>query len=132
MLCMEPDQLEKLRLTLIARRKELLGEGDIEIEPVLKDPAEKVDEDAAPLTEMNQVIASRRNKNRALELQRIEASLQRIAADPDDFGYCDDCGDDIPYRRLEIMPGARFCVRCADKNSPDRDRRRRHLADYME
>lgn len=129
---MEPEELAALRKVLIARRDELRKEGDIEIEPVVKDPAEKVDEDAAPLTEMNQVIASRRNKNRAQELERIEVALRRLDADPDEFGYCEGCGNEIPIRRLEIMPWARHCVACEEARAPRRGGRRRHLGDYLE
>jgi DnaK suppressor protein len=127
---MEPDELENLRGRLIERRDELVSEGDVEIEPVKRDASDKVDEDEAPLTEMNQVIASRRNKNRALEIQRINAALQRMDAEPDDFGYCDDCGEPIPPKRLEIVPWARFCVACQEARSGGRGRRRRHLTDY--
>lgn len=129
---MDPEALEALQQILVTRRDALRAEGDIEIEPVLKDPAEKVDEDAAPLTEMNQVIASRRNKNRALELEKIEAALSRLRADPDDFGFCDECGEDIPFGRLKIMPWARYCVSCADKRNPRQGHRRRHATDFME
>jgi DnaK suppressor protein len=127
---MEPDDLENLRAKLLERRAELMAEGDLEIEPVKRDPSEKVDEDAAPLAEMSQVIASRRNKTRALELQRINGALQRMEEDPDDFGYCDDCGDPIPTKRLELIPWARRCVACQEDRSPTRGGRRRHLTDY--
>lgn len=129
---MDGDPFNTIRTLLLAKRDELRREGDFEIEPVLKDPAEKVDEDAAPLTEMNQVIASRRNKNRAMELERIDAALRRLDADPDDFGACEGCGEDIPMRRLEIMPWARKCVKCEEASSPRRGGRRRHAADYLE
>lgn len=129
---MEPEELAAFREILVAKRDALRAEGDIEIEPVLKDPAEKVDEDAAPLTEMSQVIASRRNKARALELQKVEAALQRLDRDPDEFGLCEGCGEEIPRRRLELMPWARHCVACADAQSPSRGKRRRHLNDYLE
>lgn len=129
---MEPEDLENLVEQLRTRRDELIAAGDFSAEPIRKDPSDKVDEDEAPLTEMNQIIASRRNKNRAVELQRIEAALQRIADDPDEFGYCADCGEEIPVRRLEIMPWARFCVRCTEERSPSRGGRRRHARDYID
>lgn len=129
---MEPEALEALRQKLVERRDDLLAEGDMEFEPMKKDPAAKVDEDEAPLTEMNQVIVSRRNKNRQLELQRIQGALQRIANDPDAFGECADCGEMIPIKRLEVMPWARYCVVCQEERSGVRDRRRRHLADYLD
>ncbi|QDG50697.1 TraR/DksA family transcriptional regulator [Persicimonas caeni] len=129
---MEPEELEELREKLIVRRDELIGAGDVEFEPVKKDPSSKVDEDEAPLTEMNQVIASRRNKNRKLELERINVALQRIANNPDEFGECAACGEMIPIKRLELMPWARYCVACQEERSGPRGRRRRHLADFID
>lgn len=31
------------------------------------------------------------------------------------YGYCERCGAKIPAERLEIMPSALFCMRCADE-----------------
>ncbi|MEC3862230.1 TraR/DksA C4-type zinc finger protein [Mesobacterium sp. TK19101] len=41
----------------------------------------------------------------------LTAALARI--DDGDFGYCDDCGEDIPVKRLELDPTATRCVSCA-------------------
>jgi DnaK suppressor protein len=127
---MTPEELDILRELLIARRDELIAEGDLAIEPVRRDGTDKVDDDEAPLTEMNQVIASKRNKNRALELTRIEAALRRLADDPEAFGECADCEEPIPMGRLRVMPWTQYCVGCQDKRTPPRDGRRRHLGDY--
>ena len=129
---MTDDELQELRAKLVARRRELLAEGDVDFEPVRTDPSAMADEDAAPLTEMNQVIASRRNKARADELRGIDIAIARIDSAPDDFGYCDECGDDIATRRLEVRPWSRRCVACAEALSPDRSKRRRHATDYLE
>lgn len=129
---MSPEQLAEFREKLAARREELLAEGDVELEPVRTDPSEKLDEDAAPLTEMNQVIASRRNKARTAELQQIEAALARMDADPEEFGYCADCEEEIPLARLDVMPWARYCVQCQERRSPARSGRRRHVGDYID
>lgn len=29
--------------------------------------------------------------------------------------FCDDCGDDIPERRRQVLPGTRTCVGCQSK-----------------
>ena len=120
-----------IRTMLIAQRDALLAEGDVAIEPVVKDPSTKVDEDEAPLTEMSQVIASRRNKERAQQINGIMAALRRIELEPEDYGVCEDCGEDINLRRLEIMPWTQFCVKCQAKNAdPVKGARRKHLTDY--
>jgi DnaK suppressor protein len=46
-------------------------------------------------------------------LNRLEKSLKMIN-DPD-FGYCMNCEEPIPYKRLLIMPEAPFCVSCTQK-----------------
>lgn len=44
------------------------------------------------------------------ELRDIDAALQRIADGT--YGYCDKCGNEIEYRRLEAQPTAVRCVEC--------------------
>ena len=127
---MTPSDLSALRAKLSARRAELLERGDETIDPNRVDAVSVPDEDTQPLTEMNQVIASKRNRTRLLELERIEAALQRIKAAPDEFGECLECGEAIPLKRLEVMPWALYCVPCEDKHNPHTRSRRRHIFDY--
>lgn len=129
---MDAPELELLRAKLLARRAELLALGDAELEPNREDPVAKTDEDAQPLNEMNQVLASRHNRQRVEELTAIERSLAQMASDPDDFGYCIGCEEPIPLRRLELMPGTQRCVACQAKLAgPHPTSRRRHLNDYQ-
>lgn len=127
---MEPEELEILVERLKARRAELVALGDEVIAPNRTDAVSVPDEDTQPLNEMNQVIASKRNKARALELERIEVALRQIAHSPDDFGECDACGEAIALKRLEVVPWARRCVRCEDRLNPRVKSRRRHIFDY--
>src|SRR5581483_8433713 len=73
---------------------------------------DKLDEDAAPLEEMNQVIASARNKNDLVVLGKVRKAIARLDSDPDDFGNCLDCGDEIVFKRLDAMPWVELCVEC--------------------
>ena len=128
---MEDDDLKILRERLLARRTELMTQGDIGVDPNRPSAVEHADEDEQPLNEMNQAIASRRNRVRVEELRKIEAALERMTADPEEFGLCLDCDEPIPVRRLELMPWATLCVPCQQKRSgPRHDGRRRHLRDF--
>lgn len=130
---MDSEILRGFKALLLERKKALLEEGDVKADPNRDDPSTSLDEDAQPLNEMNQVIASRRNRVRAQELAGIEGALQRIEADPDEFGLCLDCDEPIPLGRLELMPWAMRCVRCQSENVDGvRDRRRRHIFDYID
>jgi DnaK suppressor protein len=42
----------------------------------------------------------------------VEDALNRI--DRGEFGYCQQCGEDINVKRLEVQPWARHCVRCQE------------------
>lgn len=43
------------------------------------------------------------------ELAEIDAALERLYAAPEQFGTCEDTGEQIPFKRLEIIPWARTC-----------------------
>ncbi|WP_170358783.1 TraR/DksA family transcriptional regulator [Ruegeria arenilitoris] len=59
----------------------------------------------------NQAMAKAQQTRRDLEVRRLRAALDRMAEG--EFGYCEDCGDDIPRRRLDLDPAASKCVSCA-------------------
>jgi len=76
------------------------------------------------------VIASKRNKARVMELERVENALKRIENDPDSFGECLECGEMIRTRRLQVMPWALYCVACEDELNPRKRSRRKHIFDF--
>ena len=64
------------------------------------------------------------NEEETLEL--VEAALARIKAKT--FGNCEECGGVIAKKRLEAIPFAAMCIRCAEKmesGSYDRPRQPR-------
>lgn len=58
-----------------------------------------------------QAMAKAVGLKRQARLKRIDAALRRIAED--DYGYCRDCGEDIPAARLAIDPAIERCIGCA-------------------
>ncbi len=123
--------LAKHRERLLSMRAEILGQGDVAIEPSRSDPsAVGGDEDEQALAEMNQVIASRRNRLRTGDLGRIQAALRRLDENPDEFGRCTECGEPIG-KRLELLPFVELCVDCQqDKDGSPKGGGRRHLRDF--
>jgi DnaK suppressor protein len=118
---------------LAALKAEIVSEGDLELEPARKDPGEVgSDDDGQPLAEMNQIIASKRNRTRTEVLGRVLGALARLEEKPDDFGLCVECGEPIG-RRLEAMPYVELCLECQqerDGGPGGTTGRRRHLTDY--
>jgi DnaK suppressor protein len=123
---------ERYRKRLAELKAEILSEGDIEIEPARQDPtAITVDDDAQPLVEMSQAIASSRNRNRAQVLARVVAALERLTDSDGLFGLCIECEEPIAAKRLDLMPYVELCVECQQaKDGPKGPTSRRHLRDF--
>lgn len=58
-----------------------------------------------------QAMANATHARRQATEARIRAALGRI--DEGEFGYCVECGDDIPRKRLQLDPTVLACVSCA-------------------
>jgi DnaK suppressor protein len=63
-----------------------------------------------------QAMAQETQRRRELDIRRIDAALERIAAG--EYGECLGCDAEIPAGRLEIDPAATLCVACAEKRNP--------------
>jgi DnaK suppressor protein len=124
-------QRAKFRNLLEQVRKQLVETGPARIEPNRRDPATTgvADEDAQALSEMLQVLASQRNKGQADLLARVGAALRKLASAPEDYGLCEQCEEEIPPRRLALMPYATLCAACQAKAEPRTSATRRGLSD---
>lgn len=60
----------------------------------------------------NQAMAKATQARRQVERTRLAKALARM--DEGEFGYCEDCGDEIAPGRLELDPAATRCVDCAN------------------
>lgn len=99
------EQRESLQAAMTARAAELreaLGTRTLE------DHREDTDDDAVIDQESAmEVDALERHSN---ELKALESALQRLHTP--DYGECADCGEDIPYVRLQANPLATRCTAC--------------------
>lgn len=129
---MDEDARERHRGRLLALKAEIIDEGDLAIEPGREDPTSVgSDEDTQPLTEMSQTIASSRNRNRSDVLGRVLAALARLEGAPESFGLCEECGEPIAAKRLDLMPYVELCVECQQgRDEPRNKGGRRHLRDF--
>jgi DnaK suppressor protein len=59
----------------------------------------------------NQAMAKAGHARRQAERRRLTAALARI--DEVEFGYCEDCGEEIAEGRLRLDPAAPRCISCA-------------------
>jgi DnaK suppressor protein len=126
---MKPAALKKL---LVEMREATLAEGPAKIEPNRQDTSSVgvPDEDAQALSEMMQTLASQRNKKQAEVLKQIDYALRKLENEPDMVGLCEDCEEEIPEKRLKLMPYATLCAECQSKQDPKRGQSRKNLTDY--
>jgi DnaK suppressor protein len=128
---MTPAFRKRCKEKLLALRDEMLREGDLEIEPGRVDAAAVgTDEDAQPLTEMSQTIASSRNRERTLILRQINVALARLENEPDMYGLCVECEEPISDKRLDLRPYVDLCVECQQAKDKPRGGARKSLTDY--
>ncbi len=60
-------------------------------------------------------------------LREIREAVDRL--EKDIYGYCEECGQEIDRRRLEVMPFTRYCIDCQREHEKSRvsDQRRNWL-----
>lgn len=61
-----------------------------------------------------QAMAQEQERRRAHERARIELALRRV--EEGTYGLCEECGEPIAARRLEVDPAAIYCVPCQRLN----------------
>ena len=105
--------VKQIRSQLLERRDEL-----VERESATKDAREPVELDQTRVGRLSridalqtQAIAQDGERRRKVELQKIDAALDRIEAG--EYGYCITCGEEIPKARLAFDPAVASCVDCA-------------------
>lgn len=59
----------------------------------------------------NQAMAKAQQARRDSEAAGLRAALTRI--EDGDFGWCEECGEPIAPRRLELNPAVTRCIGCA-------------------
>ena len=58
-----------------------------------------------------QQMALAADRQRETQISRIRRALSQMESG--EFGYCAQCGNEIPERRLDADPAAHLCVSCA-------------------
>jgi DnaK suppressor protein len=129
---MTPKQRLAHRKRLEQLRADLLQAAPARIEPNRRDATASgvADEDAQALSEMMQVLASKRNEGQAVLLRQIDRALAKLADAPEDFGLCEECDEEIAPKRLAVVPFATLCVACQAKRDPKLGTSRKKLTDF--
>lgn len=101
--------VERIRKQLEARLEEL-GERVHDIEDDLRAPADPDFAEQATEAEGDEVLEGL-ERSSIQEIEHIRSALQRI--EDGTYGECARCGEEIAEKRLEAVPYATTCIKCA-------------------
>jgi DnaK suppressor protein len=109
---MNPAKIAKYRRRLEDMLRRLVGNIERMIEAVHEESRVPGEHDREPSETVEKEVWLEQNEQ-ALHAE-VVAALDRI--EKGTFGHCEDCGIEIPEARLEVVPYARWCVRCEQKH----------------
>jgi len=107
---MKKKDVNHLKKILIRQLMELLGRTDCSL-----DGLEVPDNNLSDILDRASQISEREFSHHLcsrekLHMRRIERSLQDI--EDGVYGLCDQCEEEIAYKRLKARPTARYCIGC--------------------
>lgn len=114
----EEKRKELLRKFLIKKREEIVREAKTEIARYLKGETKQLVETALDdgdwsIIDLSEDINFKRLETHRENLTKIDEALRKLKEGT--YGICEDCGEEIPKERLEVMPFAILCRDCQEK-----------------
>lgn len=108
---------QKVRQEIMKQIQEQIVELRLEIKN-MEERAETVNLDQSSIGRLSRmdsltnqgIVLSSLNKAK-VRLARLEMALKEV--DDDEFGFCENCGEEIALKRLRAMPESKLCIHCA-------------------
>lgn len=109
---------EELRQMLLSLREEVLKKIEEEVGAKLKEDPRFTTLSTMDVGDLSQFDLDSDINYSLLQgqlerLKSIEEALRKL--EEGTYGYCEECGEPIPTKRLKVLPFARCCVRCQEK-----------------
>jgi DnaK suppressor protein len=111
--------IAKLKKILLKEREQIVGEVKQIVESskeMGQDGIQDIGDEAANI--YNKQVLLSLNENERMRLQEVDESLDRI--ENGTYGICEECGEPIGLKRLEVRPVAKYCVPCLTKLEKER------------
>lgn len=110
---MEEKDIKRFKEILNRQLSELLGHGQETVAEMIDEKALFADPTDRAMFESSRNFTLRiRDRERKL-ITKIKEALERI--EEGTFGICEECGEDIPLKRMEARPVTTLCVPCKSK-----------------
>jgi len=106
--------LSRLKKVLLKEREQIVGEVKqtyTSSQEMGQDGIQDIGDEAANI--YNKQILLSLNESERMRLQEVDEALDRMANGT--YGICDECGEPINPKRLEVRPVAKYCVACLSK-----------------
>jgi DnaK suppressor protein len=106
--------IQRFRKVLLKEREEIIGDVKQIYESsqeVGQDGIQDIGDEAANV--YNKQILLTLNENERVGLKEVDEALDRIVSKT--YGICEECGEPIGLKRLEVKPVAKYCVPCKTK-----------------
>ena len=102
--------MEEIRKILLEEKEKIgveIKSKQLNLSDIERDVGDEVDNSMVEQErELNLLLQDREKQH----LEAIEEALQRI--ETGEYGFCDECGDQIDQKRLMVMPLAQLCITC--------------------
>jgi DnaK suppressor protein len=114
----ETSRLEELRKTLIGRREAIVREAKEEISKYISGENRQLvdtalDDGDWAVVDISEDINLMRLGAHRKALHAIDESLRKIKEGT--YGICEECGEEISEKRLQVMPTASLCITCQER-----------------
>lgn len=101
---------EKKKRALMSARKTLAEEATLDTDDL-------PDEIDLASSEYQQGMTLRLRDREKYFIEKIDRALEKIEGGS--FGTCEECGEDISVKRLEVRPETTMCIRCKEEQEKD-------------
>ena len=102
--------MEEIRKILLEEKEKIgveIKSKQLNLSDIERDVGDEVDNSMVEQErELNLLLQDREKQH----LEAIDEALQRI--ETGEYGFCDECGDQIDQKRLMVIPLAQLCITC--------------------
>lgn len=109
---MNKKDLSYFKSVLAAKKEQVLNQSYLNLDEIVNNYQRPRDEGDCAVEEVRQYIKCSMNSKDRMYLIEIEKAFDRI--EKGSFGFCEECGMEIPLKRLKAQPFSSLCVDCKE------------------
>ena len=110
---MEAKLAERFRKTLLQVREEIvegIRQRDVSAQAIGQNGIQDIGDESVTIS--NRHLLMSLSESERGKLMEVDEALDRI--ENGTFGICEECGESIAMKRLEVVPDARYCIECQE------------------